>query len=174
MWVTWLTFRIRSCLLRLCLAGTWREAPAEKFGTQTHGVTILRSRADSLRSRRIWIICNYEWVTVALYSAFWISTQVVYLQRCLVVTWLVPRETAACSARSLYIIQPCTMSRHFMQSHIRRVLGCLAVTCRLHFRQNDRDLLRAADRHALGRGFACLSGFTPRFGGERWGETLLY
>ena len=67
----------------------------------------------------------------------------VYLQRCLVVTWLVPRETAACSARSLYIIQPCTMSRHFMQSHIRRVLGCLAVTCRLHFWQNGRDLLRA-------------------------------
>ena len=35
------------------------------------------------------------------------------------------------------------MSRHFMQSHIRRVLGCLAVTCHLHFWQNDRDLLRA-------------------------------
>ena len=35
------------------------------------------------------------------------------------------------------------MSRHFMQSHIRRVLGCLAVTYHLHFWQNDRDLLRA-------------------------------
>ena len=30
-----------------------------------------------------------------------------------------------------------------MQSHIRKVYACLAVTCHLHFRQNDRDLLRA-------------------------------
>ena len=41
------------------------------------------------------------------------------LQRCLVATWLVPRETAAVSARAVYTIQPCTMSRHNMQSHIR-------------------------------------------------------
>ena len=32
---------------------------------------------------------------------------------------------------------------HFMQSHIRKVYVCLAVTCQLHFWQNDRDLLRA-------------------------------
>ena len=32
---------------------------------------------------------------------------------------------------------------HFMQSHIRhKVYACLAVTCHLHFWQNDRDLLR--------------------------------
>ena len=49
-------------------------------------------------------------MTVSFYSAFWISTEVVYLQRFLVVTWLVPRETAAISARSIYTIQPCTMS----------------------------------------------------------------
>ena len=30
-----------------------------------------------------------------------------------------------------------------MQSHIRKVNACLAVTCRLHFWQNDRDLLHA-------------------------------
>ena len=30
-----------------------------------------------------------------------------------------------------------------MQSHIRKVHAYLAVTCHLHFRQNDRDLLRA-------------------------------
>ena len=41
-----------------------------------------------------------------------------YLQRCLVVTWLVPRETAAVSARSVYTIQPCTRPYHFMQNHI--------------------------------------------------------
>ena len=31
-----------------------------------------------------------------------------------------------------------------MQSHIRKVYTCLAVTCLLHFWQNDRDLLCAA------------------------------
>ena len=31
----------------------------------------------------------------------------------------------------------------FSKSHIRKVYACLAVTCHLHFWQNDRDLLRA-------------------------------
>ena len=66
-----------------------------------------------------------------------------YLQRCLVVTWLVPRETAAISTQSVYTIQPCSMSRHFTQSQLRRVHACLAVTCHLHFWQNDRECLRA-------------------------------
>ena len=56
--------------------------------------------------------------------------------------WLVPQETAAVSVRSMYIIQPCTMALH--KSHVSTVHACLAVTsCRLHFWQNDRDLLRA-------------------------------
>ena len=66
-----------------------------------------------------------------------------YSQCCLVVTWLVPHETAAASASSVYITQSCTMSRHFMESHIRKMNACLAVTCYLHVWQNDRDLLRA-------------------------------
>ena len=32
---------------------------------------------------------------------------------------------------------------HFIQSHTGRVYVCLAVTCHLHFWQNDQDLLRA-------------------------------
>ena len=54
-----------------------------------------------------------------------------------------PHETAAVSAQVLctpYNHAPC----HFMQSHIRKVYACLAVTCHLHFCQIDRDLLRAA------------------------------
>ena len=57
---------------------------------------------------------------------------------------LVPHETAAVSAQVLctpYNHAPC----HFMQSHIRKVYACLAVTCHLHFWQNDRDLLRASE-----------------------------
>ena len=41
---------------------------------------------------------------------------------------------------------PCTPYNHtpchFMQSHIHKVYACLAVTCHLHFWQNDRGLLR--------------------------------
>ena len=55
--------------------------------------------------------------------------------------WLVPHETVAISAQVL-----CTSYNHapghFMQSHIRKMYACLAVTCHLHFWQNDRDLLR--------------------------------
>ena len=57
--------------------------------------------------------------------------------------WLVPHETAAVSAQVLctpYNHAPC----HFMQSHKRKVYACLAVTCNLHFWQNDLDLLRVA------------------------------
>ena len=90
------------------------------------------------------VVYDCKHMTVGFYCAFWISTEVAYLQRCLAVTWLVPRETAAVSSRSVYTIQPCTMPRHFTQSYIRRMPACLAVTCHLHFWQNDRDLLRAA------------------------------
>ena len=34
-------------------------------------------------------------------------------------------------------------STRFNKSHIRKVYACLAVTCHLHFWQNDRDFLRA-------------------------------
>ena len=55
---------------------------------------------------------------------------------------LVPHETAAISAQILctpYNHVPC----HFIQSHIRKVYARLAVTCHLHFWQNDQDLLHA-------------------------------
>ena len=51
-------------------------------------------------------------------------------------------ETAAVSAQVLctpYNHAPC----HFTQSHIHKVYAFLAVTCHLHFWQNDRDFLRA-------------------------------
>ena len=83
----------------------------------------------------------HQWLVS--YSAFLNIHRSGVLWRCLIVKWLVPRETAAFLACSLYTIQPCTVSRYFMQSHIRRVHACLVVTCHLHFWQNDRDLLHA-------------------------------
>ena len=64
---------------------------------------ILRSRADSLRSH----VILHQWI--AFYSAF------LNIHRSGVLTalaWLVTHETAAVSARSVYAIQPCTMSLH--------------------------------------------------------------
>ena len=48
---------------------------------------------------------------------------------------LMPSGRVLCTP---YNHAPC----HFTQSHIRKVHACLAVTCYLHFWQNDRDLLR--------------------------------
>ena len=98
---------------------------------------VLRSRADSLRSHVI--LCEWQ--------AFYIVGFFFIIHRSAVLTltalaWLVPRETAAISAQVVctpYNHTPC----HFMQSYIRKVYVCLAVTYHLHFWQNDRDLLRA-------------------------------
>ena len=97
---------------------------------------ILRSWADSLRSH----VILHEWI--AFYSAF------LNIHRSGVLTalaWLVPQESAARESQSRRVLcipynhSPC----HFMQSHIRKVYACLAVTCHLRFWQNDRGLLRA-------------------------------
>ena len=70
------------------------------------------------------------------------SAKVVYLPRCLVVTRLVPRETAAVS-RYVYTIQLSTsLQCRFNPGYIRKVHVCLAVICHLHFWQNERDFLR--------------------------------
>ena len=56
--------------------------------------------------------------------------------------WPVPHETGAILVQVLcipYNHAPC----HFMQSHICKVCTCLAVTCHLHFWQNDWNFLCA-------------------------------
>ena len=49
---------------------------------------------------------------------------------------LLPSQHVLCTP---YNHAPC----HFMQSHVHKVYVCLAVTCRLRFCQNDRNLLHA-------------------------------
>ena len=45
------------------------------------------------------------------------------------------------SRLTFYVHRPCTsLQCHFMQNHIHRAHVCLAVTCHLHFWQNDGDL----------------------------------
>ena len=92
--------------------------------------TIIHSRADSLRSH----VILHEWI--AFYNVF---LNIHWSGVLTALAWLVPHETAAISAHSVYTIQPC----HFMQSHRCKVYACLAVTWHLHFWQNDWGLLRA-------------------------------
>ena len=73
------------------------------------------------------------------------STVCCLLLRCLIVTRLVPRESGTVSAHVL-----CTPYSHasvysitsFAATYVR-CMCVLAVTCHLHFGQNDRDLVRA-------------------------------
>ena len=64
---------------------------------------ILRSRADSLRSR----VIRHE--STAFSSAFLNIHRSGVLTA---LTWLVPHKTATVSARSVYTVQPCTTSLH--------------------------------------------------------------
>ena len=63
------------------------------------------------------LACSSKWVTVAFfkvrfeYPPKWCTFSTVWL-----LTWLVPRETVAVSARSVYIIEPRTMS--YSQNYI--------------------------------------------------------
>ena len=97
---------------------------------------------SALLSRLTAHACDSTWVTSFLQCIFCISTEVVYLSTGMAgATW----NYCCLGTSSVDTIQPC----HFMQSHIRKVYVCLAVTCHLHFRQNDRDLLHATQRVCL-------------------------
>ena len=128
-------------LHQFCLQGRALPSRKQELSSRTQVVVVVdddhllyrailrfRAKLTALLS----LVVLSQWLTL-FYSAFRISTQVVHFQHCLAVTWLVPRETAAVSARSVYTVQPCVMSRHLMQSHIRRVHACLAVSCHLRF-----------------------------------------
>ena len=99
-------------------------------------------RYSPLSSRLTALACDSTWVN-SFYSAF-----LNIRHRSGVLTalaWLVPQESAARESQSRRVLctpyshAPC----HFMQSHIRKVYACLAVTCHLRFWQDDRGLLRA-------------------------------
>ena len=95
---------------------------------------VLFSTLKQTHCTRMWFYMSEQ----LFIACFLISTEVVYLQR-----WhgwchmkLLPSQRILCT--------PCNHAPcHFMQSHIRMVYACLAVTNHLHFWQNDRGLLHA-------------------------------
>ena len=66
------------------------------------------------------------------------------------------QETAAVSVHSVYTIQPRTMSPQ-AKPHIYKVHAYLAVTCDVHFWQNDQDLSTVEKNFFL----SLLQGFKP-------------
>ena len=95
---------------------------------------ILRSRADSLRSH----VILHEWL--AFIARFWISTEVVYLQR-----WHGWCHMKLLPSRGKFCVHHTTM--HHVTSckatYVRCIRELQPATCNRHFWQNDRDLLRA-------------------------------
>ena len=114
-----------------------REVQYSFTSTETRRLVRTDSPARSPRlSHSSWtmlsILLWHEWT--AFYSAF------LNIHGSCVLTalaWLVPHGTAAVSARSVYTTVQPQNKCHFMQSHIRKVCAFLAVTCHLHFWQND-------------------------------------
>ena len=95
---------------------------------------ILRSLEQTHCARR-WFYMS-DWLFIA---RFWISTEVVYLQR-----WHGWCHMKLQPSRRKFCVHHTTM--HHVTSCKATYVRCmrvLAVTCHLHFWQNDRDLLRA-------------------------------
>ena len=66
-------------------------------------------RYSPLSSRLTALACESTWVTCLFYSAFF---NIHWSGVLTALAWLMPHESAAVSARSVYTIQPCTMSLH--------------------------------------------------------------
>ena len=97
---------------------------------------------SAILSRLTALACGSTWVTsyiahfvvVVEYPPKWCT----YSAGTAGATW----NCSRLGASPVYTIQPYTMSLH-AKPHTH-MYACLAVTCHLHFWQNDRDLLRAA------------------------------
>ena len=81
----------------------WSEEREELTYVYIYNIKIYAKRTSVRLTALLSHVILNEWL--AFYSVFWISTEH---------PWLVPRETAVISACSVYTIQPCTMSCHFM------------------------------------------------------------
>ena len=92
--------------------------------------TILHFWADSLCSSHTWILSEWLLRFFTAHSEYLLK----YLQHCLVVTWLVPRRTAAVLAHIMCTLRnnaPCRITSG--KNPVFRVHACLALTHHLHF-----------------------------------------
>ena len=144
----WLQFHVAVAICQRCKYTTSVDIQKTRYKKLvTHvephasAVSLLR-RAENSAIQKLSIIIIIDERT-PFTARFWMSAKVVYLPRCLVVTRLVPRETAAVS-RYVYTIQLSTsLQCRFNPGYIRKVHVCLAVICHLHFWQNAWNRLRA-------------------------------
>ena len=100
---------------------------------------VLCFQVDPLRSSRMRLCmsgCSFT-QHVFEYPSKW-------LQRCLVVTWLVERNCCHLGARSVYTMSTMHQFTVSLHSKLHAYGACeFSLSCPLHFWQKDRDLLRA-------------------------------
>ena len=118
-----------------CSLSSWRFRYPQWHGIGLH------------KNRKVFAHCTYVYTSTEVS----VTATCVYFVRC--VAGCHVKLASRLGASFVYTIQPCTsLQCHFTQNHIGRVQVCLAVTCHLHFWQNDRDLLCATAVHT---GNAC-------------------
>ena len=103
---------------------------------------VLHSQADFLYPCHVWFwMSDCSFFMAHSECLHWSGAPTVLFCRYMAgATW----NSCCLTGCSVYTKQPCTMSRHFMQSRIPRVVHvCLAVTSHVHFWQNDWILLCA-------------------------------
>ena len=134
-WPMWLCYyrnrsqikhRLRACVPRDDICNCC-------YGNRSHIqlCSPLSSRINTLTCDSTWVTSHSFLYRVFEYPPKWCT----YSAGMAGATW----NCCRLGASSVYTKQPC----HFMQSHIRKVYACLAVTCHMHFWQNDRHLSRA-------------------------------
>ena len=121
----------------VCVNTFW--SPHLKMSSKRFTVTtIIAPLSASKQTHCMLVACIFEWVTV--HSTFLLLTSIKVVKT-LFGCYMAGAMSDCCrfSARYLYTIQPCTcLQCHFIWSHIHGVHLYWAVTCHLHFWQNDK------------------------------------
>ena len=144
---TFIPFKLSYCQLWLC-RWLWIFLTCKRWHWYDNILIVLKHSIIIIDRFYTALFSVHEHSHVILHE--WIAFYRVFLNihRSGVLTalaWLVTQESAARVSQSRHIL--CTPYNHalchFMQSHIRKVYACLAVTCPLRFWQNDWGLLHA-------------------------------
>ena len=120
----------------------WTFANTHYYYSSLLYSAILCSWADSLHTSHVILKASLFPFTACTFNSYRRGDLIALFGCCMAgATWY----CCCFCASPVYTIQPCTsLQCHFIQSHIGRVYVWLAVSCHLHFWQNDQNLLHAS------------------------------
>ena len=141
-----------------------RAREGEREEQRPLACTIQKKRRNKIRNLWLWLVCcsllptcnvhhrPFTYIYIYIYTNNPdVNTEVSVSDLCISdhcpISW---RLGAFCVHHTT-----CTMSRHFMQSHVRRVHVCIFsyIACQLHFWQNDQNLSPATAQHRGWNGY---------------------